>query len=294
MATLILSTVGGIVGGPIGSAIGAVIGNVFDREVLLKPKAREGPRLTELQLQTSSYGTPLQRVFGTMRVGGCVIWSTDLIESRTSSGGGKGQPSTTNYSYSASFAVALSGRAIQGVGRIWADGKLLRGVGGDFKSATGFRLHLGDEGQAVDPLIASAEGAGLTPAHRGLAYAVFEHFELADYGNRIPSLTFEVIGDAVPVAVGRIAQELTDDMIDGAAATQAVTGFAAYGDSVRSVVETLAVAGGAWFAPEAMGLRMRAGLAADHAIADGEVVAAGAARGKHGRAMAAWRRCRTM
>lgn len=287
MATLILSTVGGIVGGPIGSAIGAVIGNVFDREVLLKPKAREGPRLTELQLQTSSYGTPLQRVFGTMRVGGCVIWSTDLIESRISSGGGKGQPSTTNYSYSASFAVALSGRAIQGVGRIWADGKLLRGVGGDFKSATGFRLHLGDEGQAVDPLIASAEGAGLTPAHRGLAYAVFEHFELADYGNRIPSLTFEVIGDAAPVAVGRIAQELTDDMIDGAAATQAVTGFAAYGDSVRSVVETLAVAGGAWFAPEAMGLQMRAGLAADHAIADGEVVAAGAARGKHGRAMAA-------
>lgn len=287
MATLILSTVGGIVGGPIGSAIGAVIGNVFDREVLLKPKAREGPRLTELQLQTSSYGMPLQRVFGTMRVGGCVIWSTDLIESRTSSGGGKGQPSTTNYSYSASFAVALSGRAIQGVGRIWADGKLLRGVGGDFKSTTGFRLHLGDEGQAVDPLIASAEGAGLTPAHRGLAYAVFEHFELADYGNRIPSLTFEVIGDAAPVAVGRIAQELTDDMIDGAAATQAVTGFAAYGDSVRSVVETLAVAGGAWFAPEAMGLRMRAGLAADHAIADGEVVAAGAARGKHGRAMAA-------
>ncbi|MCP4025104.1 MAG: hypothetical protein GY736_02180, partial [Sphingomonas sp.] len=75
MATLILSTVGGIVGGPIGSAIGAAIGNVFDREVLLKPKAREGPRLTELQLQTSSYGTPLQRVFGTMRVGGCVIWS---------------------------------------------------------------------------------------------------------------------------------------------------------------------------------------------------------------------------
>ena len=59
MATLILSTVGGIVGGPIGSAIGAVIGNVFDREVLLKPKAREGPRLTELQLQTSSYGTPV-------------------------------------------------------------------------------------------------------------------------------------------------------------------------------------------------------------------------------------------
>jgi hypothetical protein len=287
MATLILSTVGGIVGGPIGSAIGAVIGNALDREVLFKPKGREGPRLSELHLQTSSYGTPLQRVFGTMRVGGCVIWSTDLIESRTSSGGGKGQPSTTSYSYSASFAVALSGRPIQSVGRIWADGKLLRGAGGDFKSATGFRLHVGGEGQAVDPLIASAEGVGLTPAHRGLAYAVFEHFELADYGNRIPSLTFEVVADAAPVSVGAIAQELADGRIDGSAAPQTVTGFAANGDSVRAVAETLAVAGGAWFAPDGRALRMRAGVAADHAIADDETVANGAARGKHGRAMAA-------
>ncbi|WP_218250557.1 phage tail protein, partial [Pseudomonas sp. FW305-3-2-15-C-LB3] len=32
---------------------------------------------------------------------------------------------------------------------------------------------------------------------------------------------------------------------------------------------------------------MRAGIAPDHAIADGETVANGAARGKHGRAMAA-------
>lgn len=46
MATLILSTVGGIVGGPIGSAIGAVIGNALDRDVLFKPKGRDGPRLS--------------------------------------------------------------------------------------------------------------------------------------------------------------------------------------------------------------------------------------------------------
>jgi hypothetical protein len=287
MATLVLSTVGRFLGGPIGGAIGAVIGNVIDRDVLFKPKDREGPRLTGLQVQTSSYGTPLQRVFGTMRVGGCVIWSTDLIESKMRSGGGKGQPGTTSYSYSASFAVALSGRPIQGVGRIWADGKLLRGTAGDFKSATGFRLHPGDEAQAVDPLIAAAEGAAFTPAHRGVAYAVFEHFELADYGNRIPSLTFEVIGDAMPVTVGAITRELTDGVIDGTAGTLTIAGFAAYGDSVRGVVETLAVAGGAWFAPEGRGLRMRTGLTADRAIADGEAVAQAGTRGKHGRAVAA-------
>jgi hypothetical protein len=137
-------------------------------------------------VQTSSYGTPIPRIFGTMRVAGSVIWSTDLIETRSKSSGGKGQPTVTNYSYSASFAVLLSARAIQGVGRIWADGKLLRGSAGDFKSQTDFRLHAGSEDQPVDPLIAAAEGAGLAPAHRGLAYAVFENFQLADYGNRMP------------------------------------------------------------------------------------------------------------
>lgn len=287
MATLVLSTVGRFLGGPIGGAIGAVLGNVLDRDVLFKPRDREGPRLTGLQVQTSSYGTPLQRVFGTMRVGGCVIWSTDLIESKMRSGGGKGQPGTTSYSYSASFAVALSGRPIQGVGRIWADGKLLRGAAGDFKSATGFRLHPGDEAQAVDPLIAAAEGAALTPAHRGVAYAVFEHFELADYGNRIPSLTFEVIGDTTPVTTGAITGELTDGVIDGSAGTLSIDGFAASGESVRGVVETLAVAGGAWFAPDGRRLRLRAGLEAEAAIADGEVTAAGGVRAKHGRAVAA-------
>ncbi len=296
MATLVLSVVGRFLGGPIGGAIGATIGNIIDRDVLFKPAAREGPRLTELQVQTSSYGTPLQRIFGTMRIGGCVIWSTDLIESKSTSGGGKGQPSTTSYSYSASFAVALSGRPIVGVGRIWADGKLLRGSGGDFKSSTGFRLHDGGEDQPVDPLIAAAEGAGQVSAHRGIAYAVFEHFQLADYGNRIPSLTFEVIGDAAPVTVGAIAATLSDGVVAGAQSVLPLAGFAAYGDSVRGVIETLAVAGGAWFAPDGAALRMRGGLTPEREIGDDEAIAgsggagaggAGAARGKHGRAVAA-------
>lgn len=143
MATLVLTTIGSVVGGPIGGALGAVLGQALDRDVLFRPKRREGPRLTELAVQTSSYGTPIQKVFGTMRVAGSVIWSTDLIESRNTAGGGKGQPGATSYSYAASFAVALSGRPILNVGRIWADGNLLRGAAGDFKAATGFRLHLG-------------------------------------------------------------------------------------------------------------------------------------------------------
>jgi len=253
MATLVLTAVGSAVGGPIGGAIGALIGQSVDH-ALFGPKRREGPRLVELAVQTSSYGAQIPKLFGTMRVAGTVIWATDLIESRASSRSGKGQPSTSTYSYAASFAVLLSARAILGVGRIWAEGKLLRGAAGDFKTATGFRLHLGGEDQAVDPLIASAEGAA-TPAYRGAAYAVFEMLQLADFGNRIPSLTFEVIADEGQVLVSTIARALAGE-VSGTAAL-AVGGFAASGGSVRAVLEMLGQAGGAWFAPSGAGLVMR-------------------------------------
>lgn len=237
MATLVLTAVGTAVAGPLGGAIGAIAGQQID-SALFAPKARHGPRLGELAVQTSSYGSAIPKIFGTMRVAGTVIWSTDLIEDKSRSGGGKGRPKTVTYSYSASFAVALSGRPIRGIGRIWADGKLLRGAAGDFKSETGFRLYLGSEGQQVDPRIASVEGPGKAPAHRGIAYAMFEDFQLADYGNRIPSLTFEVIADAGPVTIGVIAEALSQGEVAGGE-TPELGGYAASGDSVRSAIEAL-------------------------------------------------------
>lgn len=268
MATLALTVVGGIFGGPVGAMIGATVGGVIDREVLFKPKGREGPRLTELAVQTSSYGTPIPQLFGTMRVAGTVIWATDLIETRATQGGGKGRPSTTTYSYSASFAVLLSARAILGVRRIWADGKLLRGSAGDFKSTIGaFRLHGGGEDQAVDPLIASAEGIGLTPAHRGQAYAVFEGLALADFGNRIPSLTFEVEADADPVSAGAVVEAVSGGLVNGAGLSLPLSGYSAYG-GLRALADGLAQTGGAWFAPADDRLVLRAGDGAVVEIAD--------------------------
>lgn len=267
MATLVLTVAGGLIGGPLGAAIGGTIGNVIDREVLFKPKGREGPRLRELKVQTSSYGTQIPRLFGTMRVAGSVIWATDLIEHRSTSGSGKGRTGTTNYSYTASLAVALSARTILSVGRIWADGKLLRGAGGDWKARTGFRLHLGGEDQEADPLIAAAEGAGAAPAHRGLAYAVFEDLELAEFGNRIPSLTFEVIADAGPVAAGAILSEIGEGAIACDEETVALSGFSADGASVRAVAETLAGAAGSWFR-EGGGLMLIGGVGAAMALED--------------------------
>ncbi|HST35843.1 MAG TPA: phage tail protein [Allosphingosinicella sp.] len=239
MATLILSAAGQILFGPVGGAIGSVAGQYIDQTILFAPKARQGPRLGELSVQTSSYGSTIPKLFGTMRVAGTVIWATDLAEHRSTSGGGKGRPKTVNYSYSASFAVAISARPVLGIGRIWADGKLLRGAAGDMKSAGIVRLHTGGENQAVDPLIAAAEGIGLAPAYRGTAYAVFEDLQLEDFGNRIPSLTFEVTADAGEVTIGTIAETLGDGAI-AAGETPALAGYAAAGDSVRGAIEALA------------------------------------------------------
>ena len=106
MATLLLTAVGTAVGGPLGGALGALIGRNADR-ALFGGSSFEGPRVKELSVTTSSYGQPIARHFGQMRVAGTIIWATDLVED-SSTEGGKGRPKSTTYSYSANFAVALS------------------------------------------------------------------------------------------------------------------------------------------------------------------------------------------
>lgn len=210
MATLILGAIGTLIGGPIGGSIGALIGRSVDAKVF-GGSAREGPRLTELKLTTSSYGAPLPRHFGRMRVPGQIIWATDLVEHQDQQGGSKGSPSVTVYAYSASFAVAVSSRLVRAIGRIWADGKLLRGAAGDLKTGGVMRFHAGRGDQPVDPLLAAAEGAALCPAYRGLAYVVFEDLQLADFGNRIPSLSFELIADETELALDDLLGSVVAD-----------------------------------------------------------------------------------
>ncbi len=234
MATLVLSTVGTALGGPVGSAIGALIGQSID-QALLAP-VRRGPRVGDLTVQTSSYGTQIPRIYGAMRVAGTVVWSTDLVESELTDGA-KGQPDVT-YSYSVSLAVALSSRTARSIGRIWADGKLLRGAAGDFKVETQFRFYDGNEDQIIDPLIGSVEGLAATPAYRGVALAVFENLQLADFGNRIPIMTFEVMADEEPPSVGVILGDASRGAISSNAEDR-VVGFAAYGKSIKTAVAPL-------------------------------------------------------
>jgi hypothetical protein len=161
----------------------------------------EGPRLSEMNGLASSEGAPIPRVYGRARVGGQLIWATRFEEvantavDRQTSRGGKSLGSskrtattiTTTYSYSANLAVGLCEGPIAFVRRIWADGREI-----DQTTLT-IRVHRGSEDQVPDPLIVAKEGAENAPAYRGLAYVVFEKLPLAEFGNRVPQFTFEVV-----------------------------------------------------------------------------------------------------
>lgn len=237
MATLVLTAVGSALGGPLGRALGAVVGQGID-SLLFAPKPRQGARLTDLKIQTSSYGDAISRIYGSLRVAGVVIWATDLIERRQKRSGGKGQPKVVEYSYNASLAVALSSRPITGVGRIWADGRLLRDTDGRLAEQMKLRVYTGSEDQTVDPLIAAVVGIDRCSAFRGIAYVVIEELDLTAFGNRIPQLSFEVTADPDQVRVTAIAADLA-----GLVAPEigpVLAGYAAGGDRVRDLIAPLA------------------------------------------------------
>ena len=134
MASLVLGVAGAVIGGVFGQpALGFMVGSMIGGALF--PTAvpgAQGPRLTDLKVQVSTYGMGIPRVYGAVRIAGNVIWSTDIQETATTQtvnaggkgGGGSSQQQTT-YSYSASFAVALCEGPIIGIRKIWANGTLI-------------------------------------------------------------------------------------------------------------------------------------------------------------------------
>ena len=210
MGQLATGVAGAVIGSftPMGAYWGWTIG-VAIGTILFPPEGMDqvGPRLGDLTTQTSTSGIAIPTIYGTLRAAGNVIWATDILEKTHVEEFGKGGPSGTSitYSYHGTFAVGVcTGEA--DVIKIWANGKLIYDISS--LSATApvsklgldFTWHRGTEDQLPDSLIESFEGVGQVPAHRGLAYIVFDELPLADYGNGIPRLTFEVTDNAQDLA----------------------------------------------------------------------------------------------
>ena len=196
MATLLFQAVGASLGGIfgpfgaiLGRAVGALAGSAVDRSLINGMTTISGARLNDGRVPGAEEGTAMSRVYGTARVGGTLIWATrfeeDVSVERT--GGKASGPRVETYSYFANFAVGLCEGPIAGIRRVFADGREIDLTGIEM------RVYRGTASQMPDPLIEAKQGAGNTPAYRGLAYVVFERLPLDTFGNRIPILQFEVL-----------------------------------------------------------------------------------------------------
>jgi len=203
MATLVLSAAGAALGGSIGGSVlglsmsaigrfaGATLGRAIDQRILgAGAQTIETGRLDRLRLSSAGEGQPIPQIYGRMRVGGHVIWATRFKENVSKSGGGgKGssrQPTIREYSYSVSLAVALCEGEITSVNRVWADAAEISVY--DLNMV----VYPGTTDQLPDPKMEAVEGIGAVPAYRGTAYVVIEDLDLGPFGNRVPTLSFEV------------------------------------------------------------------------------------------------------
>lgn len=213
----------------LGASIGGAIGGYIDPP---KGPKIEGPRLSDLSVQTGTYGAPIPRVYGAVGISGNVIWveggkikETSKTESQGGKGGGGGAETTT-YSYSVTCAIGICQGPISGIRRIWCANQLIFDAGStdadafaanafewptnnaiNFKasmpemaggsSALPFTLYLGTDDQQPDPTIQADLGVSNTPAWRGLAYVVLTNFALEKYGNSMAGaqFKFEVMSD---------------------------------------------------------------------------------------------------
>jgi|GEM_PF-650483 len=197
MASLALAVAGSYIGGAMAGGTAAVafgmtgaqlgwMGGAMLGSVLFPPKMPDGPRLDDLSVQVSGYGASITRLWGTSRIAGNVICSTDLVE-HAQEQGGKGGGSYTSYSYTCSFAVSLCEGPITSVRRMWADGKLIYDVSTGNEglqkgfSASSIVFYTGTETQDVDPTIQMNRSD--TPAYRGQAYVVIADLALEHFGN---------------------------------------------------------------------------------------------------------------
>ena len=233
MANVLLASVGRSEGGVTGQFVGSVAGRAIDRTIGLVPN----PNV--LRVQSSAYGESIPRLFGSLRVSGNVLWSTGLREESASAKLGFGASS-----YSTSVAIGLSARPIVDVGRIWADGKLIRDADGEMGVAGSLRVYKGTEDQTADPVVTAVQGVTNAPAYRGTAYCVFEHLQLGEFGNRLPQLSFEVFADNVPPVLGAIVSDLAEAAgakpIIADALTTVVTGYgigggASLGEAINQI-----------------------------------------------------------
>lgn len=152
--------------------------------------AGQSPAVGALNVQQSSYGTPIALVYGTNRINGNLIWYDDFRSEQVSSGGGAGKGGggggggSSSWNYFTSFMVGLCEGPIDHIGRVW-ENKNVTDV-----PTLGGTVSIGSLGQSP--------WGYLTTNHpdKALSYSKLAHVDFANYAlgtsTSTPNLAFEV------------------------------------------------------------------------------------------------------
>lgn len=162
--------------------------------------AFDAPALNSLRYNTSQAGSPVHICYGTQRV------TVNLIEfwGFSASGGGKGGKGLgssggkkgANQRYSVDVAMALCQGPVSftypgdlgGNNRIWSNGGIAAGLGN-----VGLNGYVGNDGQAPDPVFASADPNTPVVGYSGTCYVTGTPIQLGG-SPALPSLQFEIGG----------------------------------------------------------------------------------------------------
>ena len=234
---------GGPVGAVQGFAIGYGLGGYVDPP---EGPLITAPRLDNLTFQSSTYGAPIPKLYGTTAVHGNVIYLENgkykqvVTEEEQDGKGGGGGATVETVSYFATFAVSL-GEEMAGaqVRRVWLGAKLIYNASApevgqpylnsagtpiqSYNNSKGFKFYDGTQTEP-DSRIESAVGVGNAESYEGTAYIMFYDLALEKYGNSLQGAPVKVeiatSNNADPVLIDEFAQpyELPSDANTGLSA----------------------------------------------------------------------------
>lgn len=159
-----------------------------------QPTGMKPQVLTTMSVQTSAYGVCIPMVWGTTRLTGNLIWYGDFVatEHNETQGGKGGGVTSTSYTYSAAFAMALAGVQVSSIPRVWS------GKEKTTLTALGFDLMTGADGQSPWSYLTSKHPTQALN-YPGIAYVGAGNFQLGS-SSSLPNLGFEVVTTSAGVA----------------------------------------------------------------------------------------------
>lgn len=204
-ASIVAYVVSNALGGGLAGAIGGAIAGAAVSSLLAPTQKVTGPRLGDLSVTSSAYGSVLPHVEGHPRIGGQVIHASQKreIATTTRSGKGGGGVKTTTFTYEVDLLIALTANEIEGVLRVWEGGDLVFNQTSDATYETllsslasphwdRLTVYGGAADQLPDPDYEAAVGTANAPAYRGRGTVFIKGLKLGQSG-QIPNMTFEVV-----------------------------------------------------------------------------------------------------